>query len=175
MLDASAHPDDVGRSHAVVILEDDARPHAGRELIFRQPDALALEIGRRLDAVAAHVDRVVTERSRDECRHPHIGTIVLGGLHREARHRQFAEVEIDVAEGTEEDFLRRQIHEHRIDAIDLNRAVHERTHPVVITDRDRQPEFRHGWHSRRRHAPRKRSIPMGTVTLSGSRQPMPHR
>src|SRR5262245_50778317 len=103
MLDASAHPDDVGRPYAVVILENNARPYAGRELIFRQPDAPALEIGRRLDAVAAHVDRVVTERSRDECRHPYVRTIVLGGLHREARHRQFADVEIHVAEGTKED------------------------------------------------------------------------
>src|SRR5689334_3092246 len=108
MLDASAHPEDIGRSHAVVILEDDACPHAGRELIFRQPDAPALEIGRRLDAVAAHVDRVVTERPRHECRYPYVRTIALGDLHREARHRQFADVEIHVAEGTEENFLRWQ-------------------------------------------------------------------
>ena len=132
----------------MVVLQDDARPHAGCELIFRQADALALEIGGRLDAVLAHIDRVVTERPRDECRHAHIGAIALGGLHREARHRQLADVEIHAAERAEKDFLRRQIHEHRIDAVDLDRAVHERTHAVVIADRDRQLKFRHACLSR---------------------------
>src|SRR5262245_38519503 len=78
-----------------------------------------------------------------ERRNSDIGAIAFGGLHREARHRQFADVEIHAAEGAEEDFLGRQVHEHRIDAVDLHRAVHERTHPVVVADRDGELEFRH--------------------------------
>jgi hypothetical protein len=123
--------------------QNDARPHAGGELIFRQPDAPAFEIGGRLDAIRAHVDRIVTEGPRHERRHPHIGAIAFGGLDREARHRQFTDVEVHAAEGTEEDFLGRQVHEHRIDAVDLHRAVHERTHPVIVADRDGELEFRH--------------------------------
>jgi hypothetical protein len=62
---------------------------------------------------------------------------MLRGLHREARHRELADVEIHAAEGAEEDFLRRQIHEYRIDPIDLHRAVHQRAHPIVVPDHHR--------------------------------------
>ena len=143
ILDAAAHPGHVGRLHAVVVLQHDAGPDAGGELIFRQPDALALEVGRRLDAVGAHPDRIVPERPRHEGRHADIGTVPCRGLHRRARHRQFADVEILAAEGAEEDLLGRQRHEHRIDAVDLHRAVDHGTHPVVIADRNGQLEFRH--------------------------------
>src|SRR5262249_61481537 len=37
----------------------------------------------------------------------------------------------------------RQVHEHRIDAVDLHRAVHERTHAVVVADRNGELKFRH--------------------------------
>ena len=127
----------VGRLDAVVVLQDHARPDAGGELIFRQADALALEILRLLDAVGAHIDRVVAERARHEGRHADIGTIALRGLDREARHRQLADVEIHGAEGAEENLLRRQRHEHRIDAVDLHRAVEQRAGAVVVADRDR--------------------------------------
>src|SRR5437870_2533449 len=147
MLDPSSHPNYVGGSDAMVVLKDDARPHAGGELILRQSHPPALEIGGRCDAIPPHVDRVVTERPGNESRYPHIGAIVLGGLYGEARQRQFADVEIHAAESTEEDLLRRQIHEYGINAVDLDRAVHERTHAVIATDRDRQLEFWHRCHS----------------------------
>jgi hypothetical protein len=127
----------------MVVLQNDARPHAGGELILRQADASSLQIGWRLDAVPPHVDRVVAECAGDEGRHAHIRTIAVGGFHREARHREFANIEIHAAERTEEDFLGRQVHEHRIDAVDLDRAVHQRTNAVVIADRDGQLELRH--------------------------------
>src|SRR5262249_6275273 len=59
MLDPSPHPDDVRGLHAVLILQNDAGPDAGGELIFRQSDPLALEILRSLDAVSADINRVV--------------------------------------------------------------------------------------------------------------------
>src|SRR5262249_3636543 len=96
-----------------------------------------------LDAVLAHVDRIVTECPRHERRYSDVGAIAFGGLHREARHRQLADVEIHAAERTEEDFLGWQVHEHGTDAVDLHRAVHERTHPVVVADRDGELKFRH--------------------------------
>ena len=136
-LDPAAHPGDVRRLHAVIVLQDGARPDAGGELIFRQADPLALEILRLLDAVGAHIDAVVAEHARHEGRHADIGTIALRGLDREARHRQFADVEIHGAKGPEENLLRRQLHEDGLDAVDLHRAVEQRTGPVIIADRHR--------------------------------------
>ncbi len=135
IVDATAHPDDVGRFHAVVVLEDRARPDAGRELILGQTHALALEVGRRLDAVVAHIDRVVAEGARHEGGHADIGAVAERGLDREARHRQFADIEVDRPEGAEEDLLRRQLHEHRIDPVDLNGAIEQRARPVIVTNR----------------------------------------
>ena len=137
IVDAAPHPGDVGGLHAMILLQDRARPHAGGELEFRQAHALALEVFGLLDAVGAHIDAVVAEHPRHEGRDAHIGTVALRRLHREARHRQFADVEIHGAEGAEEDFLRRQGHEHRVDAIDLDRPVEQRARPVVIADRHR--------------------------------------
>src|SRR5438132_13786782 len=102
MLDASPHPDYVRGSDAMLILEDDARPHAGGELIFRQSHTAALEIGGRFDAVPPHADRVVTERPRTAGRHPHIRAIAFGGLYGTPRQRQFADVEIQAAASAEE-------------------------------------------------------------------------
>ncbi len=136
ILDPAPHPGDVGRLHAVIVLQHDTRPDAGGELIFGLADALALEVGRRLDAVLAHIDRVVAERARDEGRDGDIGIIAVGGLHREARHRQLADVEVLAAEGPEENLLGRQVHENGIDAVDLDRAVHEGTHAIIVADRN---------------------------------------
>src|SRR5260221_4440564 len=51
MLDPSSHPNYVGGSDAMVVLKDDARPHAGGELILRQSHPPALEIGGRREVV----------------------------------------------------------------------------------------------------------------------------
>ena len=101
-------PVDVGRLDAVVVFQNGARPHIGGQLIFRHADFFALEVVRLLDAVGAHIDRGVAEGARHERRHADIGAVALRGLDREARQRQFANVEFGVAEGAEEDFLRRR-------------------------------------------------------------------
>jgi hypothetical protein len=54
-----------------------------------------------------------------------------------------ADVEIGVAEGAEEDLLRLQQHEHRIDAVDLHAAIDQRAHPVVVADGDAKREPAH--------------------------------
>jgi hypothetical protein len=41
-------------------------------------------------------------------------------------------------EGAEENLLRIQQHELRIDAVDLHQAIDQRTHPVIVADRDRK-------------------------------------
>src|SRR5262249_10175479 len=46
-------------------------------------------------------------------------------------------------EGSEEDFLGWQHHEHGLDAVDLHRAVEQRPCAVVVADRHGQFEFRH--------------------------------
>src|SRR5260370_22699234 len=91
MLDPSSHPNYVGGSDAMVVLKDDARPHAGGELILRQSHPPALEIGGRCDAIPPHPDRGVAETPGKENPDPPIRGILLGALHREDRHRQFAD------------------------------------------------------------------------------------
>ncbi len=107
LLDAAAYPVDVGRLHPEIIFQDGARPDIGGELIFRHADLAALEICRRLDAVGAHIERGVAERLRHERRNAHVRAFAERRLQRVARQRQFADVEINRAEGTEEDLLRR--------------------------------------------------------------------
>jgi hypothetical protein len=48
-------------------------------------------------------------------------------------------------ESTEENLLRIQQHELRIDAVDLHRAIDQWTHPIVVADRDRKLEFAHDY------------------------------
>ena len=134
---------DVRRLDAVVVLQDGARPDVRGELILGDADLAAFQVRGLLDAVGAHIDRGVSERARHEGRHAHIGEIALRGLHRRARQRQLADVELGMAERAEEDLLRLERHEHRIDAVDLHRAVGERARAVVIAHRDRQIELGH--------------------------------
>ena len=47
------------------------------------------------------------------------------------------------AKRAEEDFLRRQRHEHRIDAVDLHGAVDQRAVAVVVADGDGKIELGH--------------------------------
>ena len=143
LLDAAAHPGHVGGLHAVIVLQDRARPDIGGQLIFRQADLLAFEVFRLLDAVLAHIDRGVAEGARQKHRNADIRAVVLRGLHREARERQFADVEFGRAEGAKEDFLRRQGHEDRIDAVDAHGAVDQRARAIIVADRDRQIQFVH--------------------------------
>ena len=46
-------------------------------------------------------------------------------------------------EGTEEYLLRIEQHELRIDAVDLDQAIDQGAHPVVVTDRDGYLQFAH--------------------------------
>jgi hypothetical protein len=135
---------DVRRRHAKIVLEDHPRPHVGGELILGHADLLALEVLRLLDAVGAYIDRGVAERLRHEGGDADIGTVAERGLDGEARQRQLADVEIGRAEGAEEYLLRRQRHEHGIDAVDANGPVDQRTVAVIVADRDGQIEIGHG-------------------------------
>src|SRR5258707_9683755 len=80
MLDPSSHPNYVGGSDAMVVLKDDARPHAGGELILRQSHPPALEIGGRCDAIPPPLDRGVAGRPGKENRDSPLRGILLGGL-----------------------------------------------------------------------------------------------
>src|SRR5262249_1305355 len=114
-----------------------------RHLILRHADTAPLQILWPLDAVSAHIDRVVAERARRKYRHADIRTIAIGSLHCEAAHRQFAHIELAVPEAPQEDFLRLQCHEHRIGSIDLHAAIDQRPYPVVIADCDGESELAH--------------------------------
>src|SRR5258708_20348176 len=101
MLDPSSHPNYVGGSDAMVVLKDDARPHAGGELILRQSHPPALEIGGRCDAIPPHVDRGVTEPPGKENRYPPIRAILLRGLYPQTRQPQIPNPQIPAARNPE--------------------------------------------------------------------------
>jgi hypothetical protein len=143
LVDAAAHPGDVRWLDAVVILEDAARPDVGRQLVLGEADAFALQVGGRLDAVAADVDRGVPERPRYERWHADVGAGALRRLHRMARQRQLADVELGVAEGAEEDLLRRQRHVDWIDPVDLDGAVDQGPGAVIVANGHGKIEFGH--------------------------------
>ena len=62
--ETAAHPSDIRRLHAVIFVQQRARPDIGRELPFGSADPSPLEVLRRPDsAIAAHDDRSVAERA----------------------------------------------------------------------------------------------------------------
>src|SRR5262249_45421908 len=140
------HPGHVGGPYAVLRLQHQPRPDIGGDLVFRYADPAASQIiGPRDAAVGADVDRVVAGRPGGKNRHTdtHIGAVAVRRLYREAAHRQFADIEVSMAERAKEDFLGLQQHEHWIDPVDLHAAVDQRAHPVVVADRDGECEPGH--------------------------------
>ena len=113
--------------HAVFVLHHAAHPDHGGDLIFRQADALAAQVLRRLDAgVGADVDAGMAEQPRHEGRDADIGRGAgRDGAH-VARERQLRDVEFLVAEGAEENLLgiERQVGDGA--ALDLDAAVLDR-------------------------------------------------
>src|SRR5206468_12191114 len=124
VLVAAAHPGDVFWRDPVLLRQDGARPDIRGELIFRYADALALEVAGRADAVGADIDRGVAKGAGGKDGHADIGTIAVGRLHRQAAERELADVEVGLAKGAEEDFLRLERHEDRLRAVDSDGAVH---------------------------------------------------
>src|SRR6478735_3276590 len=135
---------DVGRLHTVVVFENRASPHIGGELIFRHADFLALKISGLLDPVGPYINGCVSERTRDESRYSHVGTLALSRLDGKTRHRQFADIEFRMAEGAEENFLRIECHEYRIDAVYLYEPIAQRASAVIVADGNGKIEFGHG-------------------------------
>jgi len=76
----------------------------------------------------------VAEGARQEDGHADIGAVALRDLHQEAAERQLGDVELGVPEGAEEDLLRIERHEDRLDAVDADLAVDERPVAVVVAD-----------------------------------------
>jgi len=96
------------------------------------------------DAVGAHENRGVAEAARHEGGHADIGAAPERRFQSEAGERQFANIEIAGAEGAKENLLGHELHEHRIDAVDLHGAIHQRPVAVVVADGDGEIEERHG-------------------------------
>ena len=143
LLDAAADPVNVGGLDAEIVVEQGARPHIGGELIFRHADFAALQVGRLLYPIGAHVNRGVPEGPRDESRDRDIGTIALRRFQGEARQRQFADVEFGAAERTKENLFGAERHEDRVDAVDGDAAVNQRAGAVIVADGDREIELGH--------------------------------
>src|SRR5207249_7905323 len=108
-----------------------------------QADLLSLQVLRLLDAVGAHPDRGVAEHARHEGGNADVRTVAERGAQRVARQRQLADVEVLRPEGAEEDLLRRERHEDRIDAVDPHGAVDQGTVAVIVADGDGQIEIAH--------------------------------
>jgi hypothetical protein len=60
-----------------------------------------------------------------------------------AAQREFADVELGMADGAEENLLRHEEREDRIDAVDLHGTVHERACAIVIPDCNGEVQL---WH-----------------------------
>src|SRR5882757_479821 len=126
-----------------MIGEERPRPYIGGELVLGDADPSSFEVLRPGDPVLAHIDRGVAEGARQEGRHADIGAIARGGLDGEARERELADIERRLAKGAEEDLLRAERHDDRVDAVDLDRAVDQRPGPIVVSDGYGQGELGH--------------------------------
>src|ERR1700687_968713 len=143
LFDTATDPMDVRALDAIVVLKEGARPDIGGQLIFQYADFAALEVLRLFDPVGSHIERRVAKGARDESGHGDIGTVVLRGLDRVARQRQFADIELGGAEGAKEYLLRDERHVDRIDAVDRNAAVDQGTRSIIVAHRDREIELGH--------------------------------
>ena len=108
------------------------------------PTTLPTQVLRAVDAaVGPDIDRGVTEQPRRKHRDADIGASALGHQVHRVRQRQFGDVELLVAEGAVERFLRRHRTADRLAALDADRAVEDRAGPVVIDAGDADCQFRH--------------------------------
>ena len=103
ILEPAPAPFDVGGLYPVFVLQDAPDPDIGGDLVFRQPDGLALEVPRSCDAaVGADVDAAVPEQPGHECRDRDVMRVAARGGHEVARERDFADVELAELEGAVE-------------------------------------------------------------------------
>src|SRR5262245_20487902 len=135
---------DIRRRHAVFVLQHAAHPDHGGDLIFRQADALAPEVGRRADAgIGAHVDPGMPKQPRHEGGDADIGRIPRCDRAHIARKRKLRDVEFLVAEGAKEDFFRIKRQVDDLAAFDLDAAVPDGARAVVIAARNRYRHLNH--------------------------------
>lgn len=131
----ASHPDDVRRLHAVIFFEDGASPDTCGQLVLGDADAPSLQVGGAVDAlVRADVNGSVAECAGREDRNADIGIVSPRGLDGKAAQGKLADIEICIAEGTEENLFGFQSQIDRIDAIDGDCAVQERAGAIIVTD-----------------------------------------
>ncbi len=141
ILQAAPAPFDVGRRDPVFVLQDAPDPDIGGDLIFRQPDRLAAQVLRALDAaVAADVDSAVPEQPRHEGRDRDVVRVAACRGHDVARQRDLADVELAELEGAVERLLRLQRDRRDVAALDRRAAVEQRARAVVVADRQAQSQ-----------------------------------
>ena len=76
LLLAAAAPMNLGRQHAIFVLDQTAHPHHGGDLIFGHADALAAQILRLLyPGSHADIDSGMPENARHESRNANIGCV----------------------------------------------------------------------------------------------------
>jgi hypothetical protein len=110
--------------HAEFMGEDAARPDGGGLLIFRHADALAFEIGGRVDpGIGAHEDAGVKEFARREHRQRHPGRRTARRGDQKRRHRHFGHVEIPESQLTPKHLGRMHCGRDEPDALRLDAAV----------------------------------------------------
>ena len=145
LLLAAVAPVDLGRLHAVFVLQHAAHPDHRRDLVFGQADALAAQVLRLVDAgVGAHIDAGMPEQPRHEGR----DADVLRRARRHgadvARERHLGDVEFLELEQPVEDLLRVERQVVDVAALDLHAAVDDRLGAIVIAAGDRYRQFGHG-------------------------------
>ena len=144
LFEPAVAPLHLGGANAVLVLQNAADPYRRGHLVFGNADHLAAQVLRALDAaVGSDIDRRVTEQPRRKHRDADIRASALRHQVHRVRQRQFGDVELLVAEGAVERFLRRHRTADRLAAIDADRPVEDRACPVVIDAGDADCQFRH--------------------------------
>jgi hypothetical protein len=137
LLEATGEVADAVRRDAVMLGEDAANPHAGRELIFGVPDDLAPEVfGLSDPAGPVNEHTAVSECSRREdrdCDHRRIGIEERG---RVSGKRHLGDLELAIAKHAEERLLHGQSEIGEVDPLGLHFPVPECARPVVVATRE---------------------------------------
>src|SRR5438067_9470308 len=117
----------VARRHAEFMLQGPARPERRGLLVLRHADALALEIGRLVDAcIAPHDDLGMKHFARGEDRDADPALVARGHRHHQRRHRHLGDVEVAELELAPEELRGKHLARHELDAVGLHVAVEDR-------------------------------------------------
>ena len=116
-----------------MLFQNTAHPDVGRQLVFRNANALALEVLGAVDtAIRADIDRGMPKSAAEEHGHGHIMRVSACDRNRIRGQRELGDIESLVPERTEEHLFRREQHWHGVNAVDLDSPVNDAPCAVIV-------------------------------------------